>query len=548
MRDEEIPVLIAGGSLVGLSSALLLAWHGIPSRVVERHAGTAIHPRAAYFNQRTLEIFRSVGLEPEIQRRAAEEFLQDGAIMAVESLAGRELAWFVPSLNHGVRDVSPSMRLYCTQNVLEPILRRRAEELGAKTSFNSEVAGFEPDGEGIVATVRSREDGRERTIRARWLIGADGNRSPVRRRLGITMRGRGTFSNSATIYFRADVRPVLRDRPLSVIYVNNSALKGFMRFEAHGRSGFLAVNVAYGPGGRIEDVEADTSEARCRQLVRDAIGVPDLEVEIVAVQPWKAAAEIAEQFRQGPVFLAGDAAHVMPPTGGFGGNTGVHDAHNLAWKLAYVIRGIAGPELLGTYDAERRPAGAFTVEQAYTRYVKRTDPSLGEQDLEPQEDDLRIELGCRYRSAAVCPVEQNGAGAHAHPRESRAMPGTRAPHLLLRRAGGELSTLDLFGTNFVLLSGREGEPWCRAAREAAAEFGMRLDAYRIGGGDGIEDPAGSFAEAYGIESGGAVLVRPDGFVAWRSHAANEDPAKALAYSLRHLLCRAPEPSRRSEAA
>ena len=548
MRDEEFPVLIAGGSLVGLSTAVLLGWHGVRSLVVERHSGTAIHPRAAYFNQRTFEVYRSVGLEPEIVRRAHEEFLQDGAIMAVESLAGRELAYFLPSLNEGVRDVSPSMRLYCTQNVLEPILRRRAEELGAQTVFGSEVASFDADGGGVTAVLRNLEDGRERSVRARYLIGADGNRSPVRRRLGIEMRGRGTFSNSATIYFKADIRPALRDRPLSVIYVNNPSLKGFMRFEAHGRSGFLAVNVAYAEDGSVLDVEADADEARCVQLVRDAIGVPGLDVEIVAVQPWKAAAEVAERFQDGPVFLAGDAAHVMPPTGGFGGNTGVHDAHNLAWKLAYVLRGVAGPDLLGTYDSERRPVGAFTVEQAYTRYVKRTDPSLGDHDIQPQEDDLRIELGGRYRSAAICPVEQNEGGVHAHPRESRAMPGTRAPHLVLKRGGAEISTLDLFGRNFVLLAGREGESWCRAARAVAQEFGLEVDAFRFAGGDGIEDPAGTFAGTYGIEESGAVLVRPDGFVAWRSRTENEAPERALAYSLKHLLCRPPEPSRRSEAA
>jgi len=546
VRDEEFPVLIAGGSLVGLSTAVLLGWHGVRALVVERHRGTAIHPRAAYFNQRTFEIYRSVGLEQEISRRAHEEFLQDGAIMAVESLAGRELAWFVSSLNEGVRDVSPSMRHYCTQNVLEPILRRCAAEKGAEMLFGSEVVSFETEGAGVSALVRNLENGQEHRVRARYLIGADGNRSPVRKRLGIGMHGRGTFSNSATIYFRADIRPALRDRPLSVIYVNNTALKGFMRFEANGRSGFLAVNVAYGPDGKPADVEG-ADEARCVQLVRDAIGVPDLRVEIVVVQPWKAAAEVADRFRAGNVFLAGDAAHVMPPTGGFGGNTGVHDAHNLAWKIAYVLTGKAGAELLDTYDLERRPHGAFTVEQAYTRYVKRTDPSLGEVGIQAQEDDLRIELGSRYRSAAICPVEQNGEGAHAHPRESRAMPGTRAPHVVLRRGGTEISTLDLFGRNFTLLAGRDGEAWCRAARAVAREFNLELDVYRPGSGD-LEDPARAFAPAYGIGESGALLVRPDGFVAWRNREGVENPHQALAYSLEHLLCRKPLPSRHSEAA
>ncbi|MGH8629305.1 MAG: FAD-dependent monooxygenase, partial [Burkholderiales bacterium] len=424
MPIEDTPVLIGGGSLVGLSTALFLGWHGIPSLVVERHRGTAIHPRAALFNQRTLEIYRTVGLEEEIMRRAGDEFMQDGAVMAVETLAGKELAYFLPSLNEGVRDVSPSVRLYCTQNILEPILRRRAEELGAKMAFHSEVVSFEIEDGGVTGRVRDRDTGLEHSVRARYLVGANGNRSPVRERLGINMLGRGTFSNSATIYFRADIRPVLRNRPLSIIYVTNSRLKGFMRFEANGQSGFLAVNAIFGPDGKVSDVAADADEAGCVQMVRDAIGVPDLDVEIVVMQPWKAEADVAERFQHGPVFLAGDAAHTMPPTSGFGGNTGVHDAHNLAWKLALVLKGVAGPGLLEIYDTKRRPAGKFTAEQAYTRYVKRTDPSLGEHDIAPQQDDLAVELGYRYRSAAIYPAEQQDNGVHGHPRESRAMPGT----------------------------------------------------------------------------------------------------------------------------
>ena len=546
MHDEEIPVLIAGGSLVGLSTALFLGWHGIPSLVIERHPGTAIHPRAAMFNQRTLEIYRSVGLEEEIVRRANEEFMQDGAIMAVETLAGRELAWFLPTLNHGVQDVSPCLRVYCTQNVLEPILRRRAEALGARTQFSSEVTSFEVMEGDVRAIVKDCADGRERSVRARYLVGADGNRSPVRERLGIAMAGRGTFSNSATIYFRADIRAALRGRPLSIIYVNNAKLRGFMRFESSGLSGFLAVNAVFGPDGKVSDVAADADEARCAQLVREAIGEPGLDVEIVVMQPWKAAADVAGRFRHGPVFLAGDAAHTMPPTGGFGGNTGVQDAHNLAWKLALVLKGIAGPGLLETYDAERRPAGRLAVEQAYTRYVKRTDPSLGEHDIQAQEDDLCVELGYCYHSPAICPLGQDGREAHCHPRAAHAKPGTRAPHILLERAGRAISTLDLFGRNFVLLIGPQGEGWLGAARRASLQYGLPLDAWRVDADLG--DSSGQFGAAYQTGPAGAVLIRPDGFVAWRSTEPPRSPDEVLSTALFHLLCRGSGPQRQSAAA
>lgn len=546
MQEEEIPVLIVGGSLVGLSTAMFLGWHGVRSRVVERHPGTAIHPRAAMFNQRTLELCRSIGIEAEIEARASAEFLQDGAIVAVESLAGRELTSFLPTLNHGVLDVSPCRRVYCTQNVLEPILRRRAESLGALTSFNCELRSFEAVRGGVQAIVRDRTDGVDRRVHARYLVAADGNRSPVRERLGIAMTGRGTFSDSATIYFRADIRRALRARPYSVIYVNNGKLRGFMRFDTSGRSGFLAVNAMFGPDGKVSDVAAAVDGHQCVQLVRNAIGDPGLDVEIIVVQPWKAAADVAQRFREGPVFLAGDAAHTMPPTGGFGGNTGVQDAHNLAWKLALVLRGTAGDGLLDTYDTERRPAARFAAEQAYTRYVKRTDPSLGDRDIQLQEDDLCIELGECYDSPAVCGSGEGVRPEHVHPRAAHGLPGTRAPHVALVRDGSELSTLDLYGRNFVLLTGREGTAWCAAARDAAAVPGLSLDVWRIGAD--LVDPGSRFAADYGIDDDGAVLIRPDGFVAWRTKSTQESPQETLASAMIRLLCRVAEPGRTTTAA
>lgn len=530
--------MIAGGSLVGLTAAVLLGHHGVRCLVVERHPGTAIHPRAAFINQRTIEIYRSVGLEPEILLRAGEEFLQDGAIVAVESLTGRELAYFLPSLNEGVRDVSPCPRIYCTQNVLEPILRRRARELGAQLAFSSEVESFEQDTDGVTSVVRDRESGEAMEIRSRYLIAADGNRSPARERLGIGMQGRGTFSNSATIYFRADVRALLRDRPLSVIYVNNAKLRGFMRFEADARSGFLAVNAVLDNGTKLDDVALFDDESRCVQLVRDAVGVPDLEVRVTAVQPWKAAADVATRFSDGRVMLAGDAAHTMPPTGGFGGNTGVQDAHNLAWKLALVLNGTAGPKLLDTYDTERRPAGRFAAEQAYTRYVLRTDPSLGDEDIQPQEDDLRIELGCRYDSPAIRPMEKPRDDAmHCDPRSARGLPGTRAPHYPLRRNGDDISAIDLFRNAYTLVSGPRGQAWCQAARDTANAWNLPMDIFCVAAQGQVDDPAGRFCDAYGIAPEGAVLVRPDGYVAWRSIAEHARPRALLQDSLHHLLCR-----------
>jgi hypothetical protein len=204
----------------------------------------------------------------------------------------------------------------------------------------------------------------------------------------------------------------------------------------------------------------------------------------------------------------------MPPNGGFGGNTGVQDAFNLAWKIAHVLQGEAGPALLDTYDTERQPIGRLTIEQAYTRYVLRTAPYLGTDHIQPIADDLSLEIGHRYRSAAVVQdrsVEDDGL-PYVDPRESRGLPGTRAPHLWIEPG---VSTLDLFRRNMVLLT---------ADHTLQPPTGIDLHV--------IDHP--DFPEAYAISPSGAVLVRPDGYVAWRSREA--PTTEAIKEALGSVLC------------
>ena len=488
MGDVEVPVLIVGGSLVGMSAALLLGHHGVRSLTVEHHSGTAIHPRAAQISQRTMEIFRSVGVEQIVRRRSEDQFVQDGAVMAVETLTGKELAYYIANLNDGVRDVSPCERVFISQSLLEPVLKERARELGAELRFGTEMTDFKQDPDGVTAQIRDRSTGHPTTVRARYLIAADGSRSRIREALGIRLSGHGTFSNSITIYFRANVAPLLRGRNLSVIYVLNPALRGFFRFEKPFDSGFLAVNAVGDPANPVTDLSTGLTDQRCLELVRAGLGSDDVPVTIQNVMNWQAAAETAERFQNERIFLAGDAAHVMPPNGGFGGNTGIQDVHNLAWKLAHVLKGMADPQLLSTYGAERRPVAAFTVEQAYARYVTRTAPYLGTEGMDAVEDDLNVELGYSYGPDG--PV-------HGNPRESNGRPGTRAPHVWLN-AGR--STLDLFGRGFILLAG----PAWAATPPAGVEVHF------------IQEEECS--RAYGITPSGAVLVRPDGFVEWQQRS------------------------------
>lgn len=541
MADIEVPVFIVGGSLVGMSTALFLGHHGVRGLAVEHHRGTAIHPRAAMITQRTMEVLREVGIEQIVMQKSDEQFVQDGAIMALESLAGKEIAWFIPNLNEGVRDFSPSLRLFITQNLLEPLLQKRAVELGAELRFATEMVSFEEDRDGISAVIRHRDTGATQTVRAKYMVAADGSHSKVRDLLGIRMLGHGVFSKSITIYFHGDVSRLLRGRSLSVMYVVNPVLNGFFRVEKPFTSGFLAVHWLGDPKNPVTDVSKDLTEEKCYELLRSALGDDSAQVKIDNVMHWDAEADTAERFRQGHIFLAGDSAHVMPPHGGFGGNTGVQDAHNLAWKLAYVLKGLAGPELLSTYDPERRPAAGFTVEQAFSRYVNRAAPYLRSNDMQPLENDLNIECGYVYHSAAVI-LEGGSAPAHMNPRESKALPGTRAPHMYLEKGGERISTLDLFGGNFVLVTGSQGKTWFESAAAAAKQARIDLNIYSVG--VELKDPSGEFESAYGISPTGAVLVRPDGFVAWRAKTSEGASVDRFASVLNSVLCR----SAKTEAA
>jgi 2-polyprenyl-6-methoxyphenol hydroxylase-like FAD-dependent oxidoreductase len=526
MADIEVPVLIVGGSLVGMTAALLLGHHGVRSLVVEHHRGTAIHPRAASVTQRTMEIFRGIGLEQTVRASSEAQFVQDAGVVGVETLAGGATAHYIANFNEGVRDVSPTVRVFLSQNVLEPLLKEGAEQRGAHMEFATECVAFEQDAEGVTALIRHRDAGDTRTVRARYMIAADGAHSRIREALGVHMHGHGTFSNSLTIYFRANLRRFLEDRSWAVVYVNHPRLRGFFRFEKPFDSGFLVVNTLGDPARPNVDVSRDLDPESALQMVRTAIGTTEIPVTVENIMHWKATASTADQFRSGRIFIAGDAAHVMPPTGGWGGNVGVQDAHNLAWKLALVLEGAAGPALLATYDDERRPVAELTVEQAYTRYVLRTDPSIPRDSMQPLVGDLDVELGYGYRSAAVLPDATGAAPLHTNPRESRGRPGTRAPHHWLERNGQPESTLDLVERAFTLLAAANGATWCESARAAAERLGIGLSIFQVGV-DGLEDPTGEFARAYGLTPTGCVLIRPDGFVAWREvHDAGASSIRA----------------------
>jgi putative polyketide hydroxylase len=535
--DDRVPVLIAGGSLVGLSTSLFLARHGIEHLLVEQHAETSDHPRGRGNNLRTMEIFRTAGVEQEI-REAAFLLADNHGILQVETLTKGEGKWLVkevdPTGEHA--KVSPSSWCQCSQNDLEPVLLRAARAHGADIRFATQLVSFEQDADGVTALVRSRENGEERTVRADYLVAADGPRSPVRERLGIGHTGAGDLFHSVSIAFEARrLADAVGDRRFFCAYLTNEQGPGVLLPVDNERSWVLHAPMQVELGESLEDF----TDERCAAAIRTATGVTDLEVKITGKARWSAAERVAERFRDGRVFLAGDSAHEMSPTGAYGSNTGIQDAHNLAWKLAAVLGGWAGPGLLDTYDLERRPVAVATAARAAARSAEHSHPGYDARTgFKRQPVTLAMVLGYRYCSSAVAGAPINGSVV-PHDFRPTAEPGSRAPHMWVDRSGARLSTLDLYERTPVLLSGPDGQAWHAAGMRAAGR-GVPLACYRVGHGaeyDLMPDEGGDWARLHGTDSDGAVLVRPDGFVAWRSRASGADPERALADVLDAVLSR-----------
>lgn len=543
MPDKHVPVLIVGEGLTGLSTALFLAWHGVPPLLVERHPDLPIHPRARGFTPRTVEILRQAGLEPAIRAASyarADDFTWVG--VRARTLADAEYQPVDDAADEGFGDASPAPFGAIDQDKLEIILRARAEALGADVRFSTELTGFEAGETGVTAEVVDRRTGARSTVTADYLVAADGWDSPIRQALGIALDGPGVFFHTLSAVIEADLRPALRGRRVSIAYLEHP--RPGTVFLAHDDAGLRWVfGVGYAP--ERGESPAQFTEARAVELVRAASGLPDVAVTLrpqipgtdLTVLGCAIGAQLARCYRSGRVFLVGDAAHIVPPTGGLGANTGIQDAHNLAWKLAAVVRGQADPDLLETYHAERYAVGLLTMRQALARWGSRVGAGAPA-EADPLLHYTAVAFGYRYRSAAVLGAPDDPAPALL-PAELAAQPGTRAPHVPATRDGHALSTIDLYGRGFVLLAGPGGEAWLAAARQVARRLDLPIDAYRFG----VELRGADAAARHPLGPDGAILVRPDGFVAWRAEALSSRPARDLEDVLGRLLARETAPSR-----
>ncbi|WP_455771405.1 FAD-dependent oxidoreductase, partial [Streptomyces xanthophaeus] len=370
--EHRVPVLIVGGSLVGLCTSLFLGRHGIRHMLVEKHSGTSMHPRGRGINVRTMEVFRVAGVEGRI-REAASVLSDNHGILQGGSLTGDDQEWLFEEIDPGgaIARFSPSTWCLCSQNDIEPVLMSVAPTLGADLRFSTELLSFDPDETGVTAIVKNRDTGEHTTVRADYLVAADGPRSPVREQLRIGQSGSGDLFHNVSITFRSHaLARIVGDRRFIVCYLTKPDADGaLLPVDNHEQWVFHA---PWHPdqGETLEDF----TDERCIEHIRRAVGAPDLDVTITGKAPWHAAERVARQYGSGRVFLAGDSAHEMSPTGAFGSNTGIQDAHNLAWKLAAVLEGWAGPSLLETYEAERQPVAQATGEPAAARAAPHRPP------------------------------------------------------------------------------------------------------------------------------------------------------------------------------
>jgi 2-polyprenyl-6-methoxyphenol hydroxylase-like FAD-dependent oxidoreductase len=550
---EDVPVLISGSGPVGLVLSILLSRQGIRNRVLEKRDRINTLPRARGITVRTVEILDQLGLREELDAIALPPLWTRNFIYT-EKLA-TQIVGVMPAsamAPGAAADRSPAHYVVAAQDRIDPMLYRAAKRHAhADVRFSTEVLNYVEDAEGITTTVRN-PNGTLAQVRSAYLIAADGGKSALRELAGIGSAGRANLRSFINNHIRADLSRFTAGREAALIWTLAPGLEGV--FQMLDGEKLWAVQVQYDPQAANDDLwTEETALERLRAMIGDP-AAEDIEIEIIKAYPYTLSSMIADRLRKGRLILTGDAAHQIPPYGGFGLNTGIQSAHNLGWKLSAVIRGEAPVELLDTYDSERREVARRVCEfgRANSGYVEQLMTAVRNAGSAEERAALvnsskqygtwwGLDLGVHYESEGAFVPDGVPPPKLADPVMEyvpHAKPGYRAPHFWALRGGERISSISLFDGGFVLLAGPQGEAWSKATRGTAARLVPQIQAYRVAV-DGDLVPEGNFCELYGVGASGAVLVRPDGHVAYRSVGRVEDPLTTLRLVLDQVLCRHP---------